>query len=91
MAGNRYIVSTSIPRPVMKIIPSSTDILHTLKHGQRIDNLANKYYGDQLLSWIIMAGNPDYQNEFEILPGTVVRIPFPLQRVYTSWQIDQTI
>jgi nucleoid-associated protein YgaU len=75
----------------MKIIPSSQDILHTLKQGQRLDNLAYKYYGDANLSWVIMCANVDYTNEFEIKFGTTIRIPFPLSRIFSSWQIENVI
>ena len=59
---SRYIFSTTIPQPVRRIIPSPTDILHVLKMGERIDNLASKYYNDPTLSWVIMYANPDWDN-----------------------------
>lgn len=86
--ANRYLVSSSCPQPIRKIIPAPTDILETLKQGQRIDNFARKYYNDQTLSWIIMCANVDWQNEFEIPFGTQIRIPLPLSRVFSDWQIS---
>lgn len=71
-----------------KIIPSSQDILHTLVMGERIDNIANKYYGDPLLREIIMLANPEYYNEFEIPVGAKIRIPMPLSRVFAAWKIE---
>jgi len=85
---SRYIFSTTIPQPVRRIIPSPTDILHVLKMGERIDNLASKYYNDPTLSWVIMYANPDWDNELEIPIGTKVRVPFPLQRVYSDWKTN---
>ena len=59
--------------------------------GERIDNLAGKYYNDSKLGWIIMYANTEYDNEFEVPAGVNVRIPFPLQRVMDSWMIDGEI
>lgn len=88
--ASRYVVTgTSIPQPKRKIIPSSSDIIHVLRMGERIDNLAKKYYLDQTLGWIIMCGNPQFDNEFEIPIGYSVRIPFPLSRVNSAWQISE--
>ena len=89
--ASRYITGVSIPRPTMIIIPQSTDILHVLKMGEHLSNLSTKYYGDPNLSWIIMRGNPDYLNEFEIPFGTVIRIPFSLSQVFQAWQIQNEI
>lgn len=84
----RYLNSTSIPQPIRKIIPSAQDIIHTLVMGERIDNVANKYYGDPLKAWVIMCANPDFDNEFQIPIGTKIRIPYPLERVFTQWRIN---
>lgn len=88
---SRYLTSTSTPQPIRKIIPSYTDILHPLKMGERIDNLAQKYYNDPTIGWIIMYGNPDFDNELEIPIGTIVRIPYPLQRVFDGWALSSNI
>lgn len=88
---NRYEIGSGFPQPVRKIIPAFTDVLHTLKMGERLDNLAYKYYQDPLLSWIIMCANPQWDNEFEIPFGTTLRIPYPLSRVMNAWQIDKDI
>lgn len=89
--SSRYLTGTQCPRPIMKIIPSSTDILHPLKMGERIDTLAQKYYSDQTEGWIIMCANREYSNEFEIPFGTLVRVPFPLSRVFTAWQLSNDL
>lgn len=87
--SNRYsTIGTQIPQPVRKILPAGTDILYTLKHGERLDNVVQRYYNDPTLSWILMCANRNFQNEFEISAGTQIRIPFPLSRVYTAWQIS---
>lgn len=89
--STRYIINTSIPQPIRKILPSVTDILHTLKMGERLDNIAQKYYKDPTLSWIIMCANTSWDQEFEIPIGTEIRIPFPLQRVFDSWMVSNEI
>ena len=62
---NRYDSNSNIPQPIRKVIPSGTDILHHFKMGERIDNLAEKYYNDATEGWIIMCANPEYDNEFD--------------------------
>lgn len=89
--ANRYTLTSSIPQPMRKIKPSSTDILHILKMGERLDNLAQKHYKDQTLGWVIAAANPEFDDEFEIPIGYTVRIPFPLQRVFDSWMMSNEI
>lgn len=88
---NRYDNFSGFPQPIRKILPANTDIIHPFKMGERIDNLAEKYYNDVTLGWIIMSGNPNYDNEFEIPFGTQIRIPFPLSRVLKLWKINNDI
>ena len=78
-------------QPTRKYIPQPTDILHTFKHFDTIDILANKYYGDPTLGWIIMLGNPSQFMEFMVPVGTVVRIPYPLDKVLAQWGIKSEI
>jgi hypothetical protein len=87
---NRYINQNNIfpPQPIRVILPMPSDILHTLKHGERIDNVAFKYYNDQTLAWLIMCANPHWGNEFEVPFGAVVRVPYPLVSVFTQWQLQ---
>jgi len=91
MSVSRYNVNVFVPQPTRKIIPAATDILHPLKLGERIDNLAYKFYKDQTLGWVIMSANPQFENEWEIPFGTVVRVPYPLQRIFDSWLISNEI
>ena len=86
--ATRYLLGVSIPQPTRKIIPSQGDILHTLKMGERLDNLAQRFYKDPTLAWVILCANPEFDNEFEITTGTVVRVPFPLQRVFDAWLLQ---
>ncbi len=72
-------------QPTRKITPAVTDISHTLKQFETIDQLALKYYNDPELEWVIMAGNPDFLMSFLIPEGTNLTIPFPLERVFRLW------
>ena len=88
---NRYLTSTLTPQPIRKINPAYTDILHILKQGERLDNLAQKYYNDPTISWVIMCANPEWDHELEIPFGTEVRVPYPLARVFDSWNISNDL
>lgn len=81
---NRYSKYSHI-QPIRKISLAITDIDHTLKEFETIDQLAQKYYNDPTLEWVIMCANPDYFLSFAIPAGTVLRIPFPLERVFQAW------
>lgn len=91
MSVSRYNNESFIPPPIRKIEPAITDILHPYKMGERLDNLSSKYYKTPLLSYIIMCANVEFENEFEIPIGYEIRIPFPLQRVFDSWAIQNEI
>jgi hypothetical protein len=78
-------------QPIRKINPALTDIPHILKLGENIDELANKYYQDATLGWVIMCGNPEYDMEFKVPIGAKLRIPFPLSRVWEQFGISQEI
>lgn len=91
MGVSRYQINKNIPQPKRKIKFADTDIIHPFKLGERIDNLSEKYYGVNTEGWVIMCGNPEYDNEFAIPHGVDIRIPYPLQRVFDAWQISNEI
>jgi len=47
----------------------------------RLDILSNKYYGSPYFGKIILMGNPEYLNEWDIPNGAIIRIPFPIGTV----------
>lgn len=63
------------------------DISYQVQGGDRIDRLANRFYGDSVLWWVIAAANG-----FEIIPtalndGAFIRIPSPrfvLQQLFRT-------
>ena len=76
--NSRVLSSTILPN-----IPlSSSDIyLHT-KVGDRLDLLANQYYGDVTMWWIIAKANHLGKGTLQIKPGTKIRIPKDLKGIY---------
>lgn len=87
MSYSRYSKRPFI-QPVRKINSASSDILHEYKSPENIDNLAYKYYGNATYGWVIMLANREYPFEFAIPYGVTLRIPFPLERVFQEWGIN---
>lgn len=58
-----------------KITPSEKDIVILSKDSDRLDLLAQSYYSDQTLYWIIAIANNLGKGSVEIQPGTIIRIP----------------
>jgi len=65
------------------------DISYQVQGGDRLDRIANTFYGDPILWWVIAAAN-----ELEILPtdlneGDFIRVPSPrfvLQQLFRTAQ-----
>ena len=56
-----------------------TDVLIRAKFGDRMDNLANQYYGDSNLWWVIAKSNVDlFDGGIFLKPGEEYRIPTDL-------------
>jgi hypothetical protein len=89
--ASRYLDFSGSPQPTRRVVPAYTDILHPLKMGERIDNLAQRYYGDPNLAWVIMCANPEWENDFDIPIGTKVRVGYPLQRIYDGWLLSDEL
>lgn len=53
-------------------------VSHLITDNDRLDNLANQYYGDPTLWWKIADANSDLQqiDWSALAPGTIVRVPF---------------
>lgn len=48
---------------------------HRVVEGERLDQLAYRYYGDPLLFWLICDANKTIFPEDLMVPGRVLRIP----------------
>lgn len=66
---------------------SDKDIYIYSKRGDRLDNLAYKYYNDQTLWWVIARCNNLMNGTLIIPPGLRIRIPEP----YNILDIDDQI
>ena len=71
--GDKYYRTTYYP----EIEPHESDIYVETEFGDRLDLLANQFYGDVTLYWIISISNPNKLNlgSITIPPGTQLRIP----------------
>jgi hypothetical protein len=65
---------------------SVNDIYIVASDGDRFDMLANQYYGDTSLWWIISAANSDLPQDSLYIPlETQIRIPFNPSNVINSY------
>lgn len=81
--GNVYYKNVSYP----EIGLSEDDIYVITEFGDRLDLLANQFYNDVTLYWIIAAANPDYINfgSIFIKEGTQLRIPTNISAIVDSY------
>ena len=69
--GKRYKVTTIYPT-----IPlSENDTYVTTVGGDRYDTLAQEFYNDSRLWWIIATANTADRDTLNLTPGTQLRIP----------------
>ena len=58
------------------------------KIGDRLDILANKYYNDSQLWWVISIANPDIirRDSITLNPGLEIRIPTNLESILDNFE-----
>ena len=78
----QYLESTIYP--IVKA--SDMDLYIISEKGDRLDLLANKYYGDQTMWWIIATANNINDATFYVEPGIQLRIPMDTAKVLTDLQ-----
>ena len=69
-------------------IPLSVDDFYVITTiGDRLDNLANQFYEDVNLWWVITSANPDVikRDSFMLEPGIEIRIPADLQTILENF------
>lgn len=76
----RYYGTTAYP----KFEPRETDIYLISRTGDRLDNLAQQYYQDVTLWWVIARVNNIGKGTFVLEPGKQLRIPYPLSYIDVS-------
>ena len=57
-------------------IPKRDNDIHIVtQQGDRLDSLANQFYDDSSLWWIIATANNIHDSGFSVAPGTILRVP----------------
>jgi len=81
--GTKYYATTKYP----EIPLSPNDIYVITDFGDRLDLLANQFYKDVTLYWIIAIANPDKLDlgSINIPPGTQLRIPIDIIGILDSF------
>jgi hypothetical protein len=69
--GKRVYLTTSYP--ILR--PSDTDIIIISNESDYLDGLANKYYNDSTLWWVIALVNNLGKGRLSVEGGTTLRIP----------------
>lgn len=88
--ASRYTKKNFI-QPMRKISYASSDLPYVFKQFDNIDTLADKYYHDVTLGWVIMCANPQYNFEWQIKAGDKIRIALPLNRIWNEWGYNEEI
>jgi len=80
MNGKRYFLPTIVPNiPIL-----DTDIYINPQVGERFDSLAQKFYGDSNLWWIIAKANNLSSGQIGLDPEKKLRIPVDIQAILDS-------
>ncbi|MFW6243200.1 MAG: hypothetical protein ACOC2W_03480 [bacterium] len=73
--------------PFVEISKSNTDkYIEWNSNFNRLDKLSNKYFGNPFYDFFILYANPEFLSEWDIPDGTIIRIPFPLDRVKAEYE-----
>ena len=80
--GIEYYQGTKYPE-----IPLSEDDIYVITvTGDRLDILANRYYGDPTLYWIISSANPSQSfSSMYIIEGSQLRIPNNISNILAAY------
>ena len=68
----RLVYKSKIYRKIPK---RDDDVYIVTQGGDRLDTLANQFYGDSSLWWIIATSNNIHDATFAVSDGTILRIP----------------
>lgn len=81
--GIRYYRNSKYPRVPLSL----NDIYVITTEGDRLDILAQQYYGDSSLWWIISIANETLkQNSLYLTPGIQIRIPSNYSEILISYK-----
>lgn len=83
LKGVRFYATVKYP----EIPLSPNDIYVLTNEGDRLDLLAQQYYGNSKLYWIISIANNDLQqNSLSLPPGSQIRIPQDLSTIISAFR-----
>lgn len=77
-----YFESTIYPT----ITPTDNDIYIISEQGDRLDILAQKYYKDSSMWWIIATANNLNNASISVQPGLQLRIPSDVSKIINALQ-----
>lgn len=63
--------------PLGEIQHRESDLYIPYNGADRLDSISYRTYNDPQYWWVILAAN-EYQIEFDIVEGEILRVPFPL-------------
>lgn len=66
---------TSLERIPYEYIPSDKDLYHTVLDGETLQNIANRYYQDSGLWYILADVNGIYNPITDLKPGSQILVP----------------
>ena len=72
LTDGRRVYSSKIYKSIPK---SDRDIYIVTQSGDRLDTIANQFYGDSSLWWIIATANNIHDGTIAVSDGTTLRIP----------------
>jgi len=78
----RFMESTIYP----KILPNDNDLYIITEQSDRLDILANKYYNNPNMWWIIATANNISDANFFVEPGIQLRIPSDISKILNDLQ-----
>ena len=83
--GTQAYVNVTYP----EVLPNENDIWVETDFGDRLDLLANRFYRDVTLYWVIAIANPNVINmgSLFITEGSQIRIPVNIQQIVDSYNL----
>ena len=78
--GKRYYIPSIVPNIPIR----DSDIYINPQVGERLDSLAQKFYGDSNLWWIIAKANSLSKGQIGLDPEKKLRIPTNVQSILES-------
>ena len=80
---NRTVYNTRIYPNIPK---KNSDIYVVSQTGDRLDSLANQFYSNSSLLWIIATANNIHDASLSVTDGTVLRIPIDHNEIINNFR-----